>query len=460
MQEDSSVVASDILTFTLHPGAPLAAQAGGTTWTGTLPPPLGGAVVTCLNVSQTTTGMNASCTANNNTSFTIVIAGLGTNPSIQVTGTIAGFTVTINGTGTLPPATPPAPQVFNLGSGGGTATYTPQVSIIFAINGGTGGLNQQPPPPAGGNLWFADFGQNKIGRISTNGIFQEFPIPTANAGPDGIARGPNGNVWFTEFNGNKVGKITPSGGVTEYAVPTNNAMPQSITAGPDGNMWVRYQGAAKISKITPSGIFTDFPVAEAGVNYLREIVTGSDGNLWFTEPSHRKIARMTPTGAITEFPVAFPPLSIATGPDGNIWFTTDAVGGVVTGGIGRITTSGVLTWFPLPASVSMIPGEITSGPDGNLWFFTLVEGVGEGCKVVKMSPSGTMTSFPFPAQSFISCIFSDITAGPDGNLWFGEYGHLMSYYFESKIGKITPAGAMTEYPLSLGQTFLAGITSQ
>ena len=53
--------------------------------------------------------------------------------------------------------------------------------------------------------------------------------------------------------------------------------------------------------------------------------------------------------------------SITTGPDGNLWFTEN------DGKIGRITTNGTLTEFPLPI-YSNNPRGITAGPDGNLWF--------------------------------------------------------------------------------------------
>src|SRR5450432_3397082 len=58
------------------------------------------------------------------------------------------------------------------------------------------------------------------------------------AQPYGIARGPDGNLWFTEFGGNRIGRITPSGVVTEFSAGiTANAAPYGITAGPDGNLW-------------------------------------------------------------------------------------------------------------------------------------------------------------------------------------------------------------------------------
>src|SRR5450432_1506095 len=68
-------------------------------------------------------------------------------------------------------------------------------------------------------------------------VIMEYPIPTANSNPQGIATGPDGNLWFTEYTGNKIGKITPSGVITEYPIPTANSSPYGIVTGPDGNLW-------------------------------------------------------------------------------------------------------------------------------------------------------------------------------------------------------------------------------
>ena len=52
-------------------------------------------------------------------------------------------------------------------------------------------------------------------------ILTEFPVPTANAFPYGIAAGPDGNLWFAEFNANRIGRITWAGVVTEFSSPLN-----------------------------------------------------------------------------------------------------------------------------------------------------------------------------------------------------------------------------------------------
>jgi virginiamycin B lyase len=58
-----------------------------------------------------------------------------------------------------------------------------------------------------GALWFAETAANKIGKVTTDGHFSEFAIPTVGSAPFGIVAGLNGHVWFTEFSGNKIGDI-------------------------------------------------------------------------------------------------------------------------------------------------------------------------------------------------------------------------------------------------------------
>ena len=53
------------------------------------------------------------------------------------------------------------------------------------------------------------------------------------------------------------------------------------------------------------------------------------------------------------------------------------------------------------------------------------------------TPTGTLTEFSIPT---VNSQPYGITAGPDGNLWFTES-------FHSKIGRISVAGAITEFPL-------------
>ncbi len=124
---------------------------------------------------------------------------------------------------------------------------------------------------------------NKIGRITTAGVVTEFPIPTADSAPNGIAAGPDGNLWFTEHAANQIGRITTAGVITEFSIPTVNSVPGGIAAGPDGNLWFTEYVGNQIGRITdgrrrsPNSLFPR-PAAS-----LDGIAAGPDGNLWFTE---------------------------------------------------------------------------------------------------------------------------------------------------------------------------------
>jgi hypothetical protein len=89
-----------------------------------------------------------------------------------------------------------------------------------------------------GNLWFQYTGRLSIGRLTTAGVYTEFPIATGLVVHD-IAAGVDGNLWFTNSDFAFevfVGRITPSGQITTFPLPIPS-FPRGITAGPDGAIW-------------------------------------------------------------------------------------------------------------------------------------------------------------------------------------------------------------------------------
>src|ERR1700693_1833325 len=167
------------------------------------------------------------------------------------------------------------------------------------------------------------------------------------------------------------------------------------------------------------------------------IVAGPDGALWFTEYSGNKIGRFTTSGVVTEFPIptsnAFP-WEIAAGPDGDLLVTEN-------GGnkIGRITTGGVITEF----SASGGPEGIAAGPDGALWFTE-----SNGNKIGRISSSGLILVFTIPTANSSP---ESIAAGADGNLWFAEG--------VGKIGRITRSGVFAEFSIPTASSGPIGITA-
>ena len=185
-------------------------------------------------------------------------------------------------------------------------------------------------------------------------------------------------------------------------------------------------------------VITEVPVLTAGSQPLG-ITVGTDGNIWFTEFTASKIGRITTAGVVTEFPLptASNPQFIAAGADGNLWFP-EATGNK----IGRITTAGVIDEFPVLTPNSGLVG-IAAGPDGNLWF---VEGSAN--KIGRITTAGGVMEFPIPTAG----VPLQIAAGPDGNLWFTEFTG-------NKIGRITTAGMITEFPVLTAGAHPQGIAA-
>jgi streptogramin lyase len=173
---------------------------------------------------------------------------------------------------------------------------------------------------------------------------------------------------------------------------------------------------------------------------LGGIVAGADGNLWFVNGGQYKVGRMAPSGAITQFDlptVVGGPYSITAGPDGNIWVTTNALGQARQDWILRIRPDGAVTQFQAGTGSGLSgtgPEHITPGPDGNLWFTEFWSN-----RIGRMTPAGNLTEFPIPTANSAP---RGIVAGPDGNLWFVE-----ADFNRTGVARITTTGVVTEYSL-------------
>jgi streptogramin lyase len=114
-----------------------------------------------------------------------------------------------------------------------------------------------------------------------------------------------------------------------------------------------------------------------------------------------------------------------------------------------MSTAGVVTnEYPIAEPSSTELTSITLGPDGNLWF-TAVRGRYFGSHsnspgvglIGRITPAGAIAEFPLPSATVAWP--ASIKAGPDGNLWFTESP-------APKIGRITPDGQITEFPTQTG----------
>jgi streptogramin lyase len=249
------------------------------------------------------------------------------------------------------------------------------------------------------------------------------------------------------------------GEVSEFSTGiTPESQPSKIAEGPEGNLWFTERSnlsGNRVARITPTGVVTEFSVLAD--SSPQGIALGPDGNLWFTEvnnPEGRrsKVGRMEPTGSYAEYATGIAegsqPWEITAGTDGNLWFTEfEVAGSDRTNRIGEINpTTHEVKEFELPSPDSGQQGAfgITAGPDGNIWFTELY-----GNRIGRITPSGEITEFPVPTASSEPI---SITKGPDGNLWFAEQD-------AEKIGRINPSThEITEFPIPSGGSEPSAIT--
>lgn len=275
---------------------------------------------------------------------------------------------------------------------------------------------------------------------SLNVKVTEYPVPSQNTRVNSMTAGPDGALWFTESNTdstvNKIGRVTTAGVFTEYPVPQSSGfqgMSYAITPGPDGNLWFDLSSA--IGRITTGGIFTRIGLSNISIasgGGIANMAPGSDGAMWFTDQLNFAIGRITTSGVFTEYrlanPCTFgPPLrGITPGPDGAIWFSD-----ICNGSIGRITPAGSVVEFVVPHLQSdpthNVADSMAVGPDGALWFSESTQSVG------RITTDGVVTEYPVGYPTF------GITRGPDRAMWLSSNYPLLI--------RISMTGAVTTYSI-------------
>jgi virginiamycin B lyase len=188
--------------------------------------------------------------------------------------------------------------------------------------------------------------------------------------------------------------------------------------------------------------------------HLSTVLAGPDGNIWFGTASDARytIGSISPTGDVQSQRITIPEpagcsqntfacfsvFGLRFGPDYQLWYVAQQT--FQTTEIQRATLAGNITRFPLPhRNLSNVTFAFDAA--GNLWYTGTANALSDHQQawIVRLAVThspGAITEFALPTQS----LPTSIVAGLDGNLWFFDDG-------THAIGKITPLGAITEYPL-------------
>ncbi len=220
-------------------------------------------------------------------------------------------------------------RIRKFGVDGRVETFAGNGQEAFADGPGTQAAFNTPSGlaiDASGNLYVADTGNNRIRKITPQGMvstiagdgtagYADGPASQAKFdGPIGVAVDTAGNVFVADSYNDRVRLISPNGQVTTLAGSNgpgyadgdaNTAIfdtPGGVAVAPDGSVIVADTGNSRLRRISPQKTVSTLQVvfSDAGSTQLSN-VTGlaftHDGFLYVTESDLERVIQIAPDGA-------------------------------------------------------------------------------------------------------------------------------------------------------------------
>ena len=234
--------------------------------------------------------------------------------SVSAVGTVilsgGGSIVSFTGTPTSGPA-PLTVTFTDTGSTSGSETYN------FVTNWGTQGTTDgQFDLPVGvaldssGNIYVAEYGNNRIQKFNSNGTFiTKWGTFGSSDGqfllPHGVAVDSSSNVYVADLDNNRIQKFSYTGAFitkwgTEGTVDGQFQSPYSVAVDSSGNVYVSDYGNNRIQKFSSNGTFiTKWGSQGRGdgqFNAPSGVAVDSSGNVYVADYGNNRIQKFSSTG--------------------------------------------------------------------------------------------------------------------------------------------------------------------
>jgi sugar lactone lactonase YvrE len=193
---------------------------------------------------------------------------------------------------------------------------------------------------AAGNLYIADFGNNRIRKVSLSGIISTVagngtrgfsgdggPATSASlAGPDGVAVDNAGNLYIADLANYRIRRVSPAGMISTVAgngakgfsgdggpaTSASLAGPEGVAVDAAGNLYIADPSNYCVRKVSPSGIITAVagngvsgfsgdggPATSAALAYPMGVAVDAAGDLYIADASNNRVRQVSPSGTIS-----------------------------------------------------------------------------------------------------------------------------------------------------------------